>query len=54
MDADNRLLWRMNRTRLDAEAVRDSILAVAGKLDLTEGGPSAAAVPVQRRSLAGV
>jgi hypothetical protein len=40
MDADNRLLWRMNRTRLDAESVRDSILAVAGKLDLTVGGPS--------------
>jgi hypothetical protein len=40
-DADNRLLWRMNRTRLDAEAVRDSILAIAGKLDLTQGGPSA-------------
>lgn len=41
VDADNRLLWRMNRTRLDAEAVRDSLLAVAGKLDLTMGGPSA-------------
>jgi len=40
VDADNRLLWRMNRTRLDAEAVRDSILSVAGKLDLTAGGPS--------------
>jgi hypothetical protein len=40
VDADNRLLWRMNRTRLDAEAVRDSILAIAGKLDLKEGGPS--------------
>jgi hypothetical protein len=39
-DADNRLLWRMNRTRLDAETLRDSMLAVAGKLDLTMGGPS--------------
>lgn len=38
-DAENRLLWRMNRTRLDAEAVRDSMLAVAGKLDLAAGGP---------------
>ncbi len=38
-DAENRLLWRMNRTRLDAETVRDSVLAVAGKLDLTAGGP---------------
>jgi hypothetical protein len=39
VDADNRLLWRMNRQRLDAEAVRDSVLAVSGKLDLTMGGP---------------
>ncbi|QJX00222.1 DUF1553 domain-containing protein [Frigoriglobus tundricola] len=39
-DADNRYLWRQNRRKLEAEAVRDSILAVAGKLDLTPGGPS--------------
>lgn len=38
VDADNRLLWRMNRRRLTAEEVRDSILAVSGKLDLTMGG----------------
>ena len=38
-DANNVLLWRMNRRKLEAEAVRDSILAVAGKLDLTMGGP---------------
>ena len=38
-DSDNRLLWRMNRMRLDAESVRDATLAVAGKLDLTMGGP---------------
>jgi mono/diheme cytochrome c family protein len=38
-DRDNRLLWRANvRERLDAEALRDSILAVAGTLDLTIGG----------------
>ncbi len=40
LDADNRLLWRMNRIRLDAESVRDSTLLVGGKLDLTMGGPS--------------
>lgn len=40
IDADNRLLWRMNRSRLDAEAFRDSVLAVAGKLDLRPGGPA--------------
>jgi len=39
-DADNRLLWRMNRTRLDAECVRDAVVAVSGRLDLRMGGPS--------------
>jgi len=40
LDAANSLLWRQNRRRLEAEAVRDSVLAVAGALDLTMGGPS--------------
>jgi hypothetical protein len=40
LDGDNRYLWRMNRTRLDAESTRDAILAVAGTLDRTMGGPS--------------
>ncbi len=40
IDAGNRYLWRMNRARLDAECVRDAMLAVTGKLDLTMGGPS--------------
>jgi hypothetical protein len=39
LDADNRYLWRMNRRRLDAESVRDSVLAVSGTLDLRMGGP---------------
>lgn len=39
LDAGNRLLWRMNRRRLSAEEVHDSILAVSGQLDLTMGGP---------------
>jgi hypothetical protein len=39
VDADNRLLWRMNRQRLDAEEVRDTVLAVSGKLNLQMGGP---------------
>jgi hypothetical protein len=39
-DGDNQLLWRMNRSRLDAESVRDAVLQVTGKLDLTMGGPS--------------
>jgi hypothetical protein len=40
VDSDNLLLWRMNRSRLDAESVRDAILAITGKLDTTMGGPS--------------
>ena len=39
-DEDNKLLWRQNRARLDAEQVRDAILAVSGRLDRTTGGPS--------------
>ena len=39
-DPDNRLLWRMNRQRLDAEALRDSMLAISGKLARSRGGPS--------------
>ncbi|HEY1189719.1 MAG TPA: DUF1549 and DUF1553 domain-containing protein, partial [Gemmata sp.] len=39
-DVDNKLLWRQNRARLDAEQVRDSILAVSARLDRTPGGPS--------------
>jgi hypothetical protein len=38
IDPDNRLLWRVNVRRLEAEAIRDSILAVAGLLDRTMGG----------------
>jgi len=40
IDSDNRLLWRMNRARLDAESVRDAILQITGQIDLTMGGPS--------------
>jgi hypothetical protein len=40
IDADNRLLWRFNRRRLDAESVRDALLVFSGQLDLTMGGPS--------------
>ncbi|MFO0804822.1 MAG: DUF1549 and DUF1553 domain-containing protein [Gemmataceae bacterium] len=40
IDAENRLLWRGPRMRLDAEQVRDSILIVSERLDPTRGGPS--------------
>ncbi len=39
MDPDNRLFWRGSVRRLDAEVIRDSLLAVAGTLDRTLGGP---------------
>jgi hypothetical protein len=39
-DPENRLLWRGARRGLDVEALRDSILFVAGKLDLAVGGPA--------------
>jgi cytochrome c553 len=40
LDADNVYLWRMNRRKLEAEAIRDAALAVSGKLDRTLGGPA--------------
>lgn len=39
-DGDNKLLWRMNRRRLEGETLRDALLAVSGRLNLREGGPS--------------
>ena len=39
IDSGNQFLWRMNRRRLSAEEVRDSILAVSGRLNLEMGGP---------------
>lgn len=38
-DRSNRFLWRYPRRRLEAEAIRDSMLAVSGLLDRTMGGP---------------
>jgi hypothetical protein len=38
-DPDNRLLWRMNRRRLDAESLRDAMLAVAETITAFGGGP---------------
>ena len=41
-DPSNRLCWRFNRQRLDAEEIRDSVLFAAGALDVKKtGGPSA-------------
>jgi hypothetical protein len=50
-DPDNRLLGRMNRRPLEAEAVRDGLLAVAGRLNGTGGGPPFTDLAVPRRTL---
>ena len=39
IDPDNRLLWRANRLRLDADQYRDAALQTAGRIDFTMGGP---------------
>ncbi|MBV8879979.1 MAG: PSD1 domain-containing protein [Planctomycetaceae bacterium] len=39
-DPENRLVWKCSRQRLDFEAMRDSVLAVSGQIDLTMGGRS--------------
>ncbi len=39
LDAENAYYWRMNRRKLEAEAVRDATLAAAGRLDRRMGGP---------------
>ncbi len=39
IDSNNRYLWRMNRRRLEAEELRDSILATSGALNKKMGGP---------------
>jgi hypothetical protein len=37
-DSENRLLWRQNRLRVDADAYRDAVLSVSGRIDWTMGG----------------
>ena len=52
LDPENRLLWRMNRRRLEWEPLRDNLLAVSGRLDLAQHGKSVeltkAPFPVRR------
>jgi mono/diheme cytochrome c family protein len=40
IDPENRLFWRMPRMRLEAEIIRDAVMAVAGNLDRKLGGPA--------------
>ena len=46
VDAASRLLWRFPPRRLDAEGIRDCILAATGKLDLRAGGPGFSAFEI--------
>ena len=39
-DSENALLWKFSRRRLEAEEIRDSMLAISGRLNLKQGGPS--------------
>ena len=54
LDGENKYLWRMNPTRMEAQVIRDSLMHLAGDLDLARGGPP---VPIagqeasRRRSL---
>lgn len=50
-DGDNRLIWRMNPRRMDAEVWRDSLLQVCGELDATLGGPPSDNIESRRRTL---
>ena len=50
-DPENRLLWRSNRRRLESEAFRDNLFAVAGRLDWTQGGPGFQDISTPRRGL---
>lgn len=47
LDPDNRLLWRQRTRRLDAESLRDAMLAVSGRLNPQRGGPP---VPIRRQA----
>jgi mono/diheme cytochrome c family protein len=51
VDARNRLLWRRTPRRLEAEAIRDSLLAVSGQLDLHPFGPGTLDPNMKRRSI---
>jgi Protein of unknown function (DUF1553) len=48
-DSGNRLYWRANRRRMDAEQIRDSLLFVSGALDEKMYGPSSALTPMYNR-----
>ncbi len=54
IDADNRYLWRMNRRRLEAEAVRDAVLAASGALRADKTGGPPVAIPLSEEEKNGM
>jgi cytochrome c553 len=53
-DSGNRLYWRANKKRMDAEQIRDSVLEISGNLDDSIGGPSQELTPdFKRRTIYG-
>jgi hypothetical protein len=46
-DPENKLLWKFNRRRLEAEEIRDAMLAISGALNPKQGGPSVI-VPIDK------
>mgnify|MGYP003328772165 FL=1 len=51
LDRENTLLWRRSPMRLEAEAIRDSMLSVSGLLDLQQFGPGTLDQNMRRRSI---
>jgi hypothetical protein len=51
LDRDNRWFWRRPMRRLEAEVIRDSLLAISGKLDPTQFGPGTLEETSRRRSI---
>lgn len=51
VDADSRLLWRFPPRRLEAEGIRDCMLAVAGKLNPQMGGPGFSAFEIENENV---
>jgi hypothetical protein len=53
IDPENRLLWRMPRRRMEAEVLRDSLLATGGQLDTTMGGTLIQTTPFENLTATG-